>query len=84
LHPIPCSWISTAEGAVEERSEEMLGLTQGLSLHHTQTIHLLHKGRELLLKVECVQVLGVWIGEMSCQIASDFARNDGVTTFDKT
>ena len=41
---------STAEGAVEEGGEEVLGLTQRLPLHRTQALHSLHQGRELLLE----------------------------------
>ena len=40
---------STAEGAMEERGEEVLGLTQRLPLHRTQALHSLNQGRELLL-----------------------------------
>ena len=41
---------STAEGAVEERGEEVLGLTQRLPLHGTQALHSLNQGRKLLLE----------------------------------
>jgi hypothetical protein len=40
---------SNAEGAVEERSEQVLGLAQRLPLHGTQALHSLNQGRELLL-----------------------------------
>lgn len=43
---------STAEGAVEEGGEEVLGLTQRLPLHHTQALHPFHQGCELLLEEE--------------------------------
>lgn len=41
-----------AEGAMEKRGEEVLGLTQRLLLHRSETIHTLDKGRELLLQGE--------------------------------
>jgi hypothetical protein len=40
---------STAEGAVEERGEDVFSLTQRLSLHRTQTLHSLSQDGELLL-----------------------------------
>ena len=42
----------TAEGAVEEGGEEVLGLAQRLPLHRTQTLDSLHQGRESLLEGE--------------------------------
>ena len=41
---------STAEGAVEEGGEEVLGLAQRLPLHRTQTLHSFHQSRKLLLE----------------------------------
>ena len=43
---------STAESVMEERGEEVLGLTQRLPLHRTQALHSLNQGRELLLEGE--------------------------------
>ena len=40
---------STAEGVVEERGKEVLGLTQHLPLNGTQTLNLLHDGSEFFL-----------------------------------
>jgi hypothetical protein len=40
---------SNVEGAVEERGEQVLGLTQRLALDRTQALHSLHQSRELLL-----------------------------------
>ncbi len=42
----------TAEGAVEEGGEKVLGLAQRLPLHRTQALHSLHQGREFLLEGE--------------------------------
>jgi hypothetical protein len=36
---------------MEERGEEVLGLTQRLPLHRPQVLHSLHQSRKLLLKV---------------------------------
>lgn len=41
---------STAEGVVEEGNEEMLGLTQRLTLHRTEVLYALHQSREVLLE----------------------------------
>ena len=43
---------STAEGALQEGGEEVLGLTQRLALHGTQALHTPHKGSELLLEAQ--------------------------------
>ena len=40
---------STTEGTVEERGEEVLGLTRCLALHRTEAHQSLHQGGELLL-----------------------------------
>jgi hypothetical protein len=40
------------EGAVEEGGEEVLSLTQRLSLHGTQTLYSLSPRREVLLELE--------------------------------
>jgi hypothetical protein len=43
---------STAKGAVEEGSEEVLGLTQGLALHRAQTLHSLYQFQKSLLMAD--------------------------------
>jgi hypothetical protein len=43
---------STAEGAVEERGEEVFGLTQRLALHGTQTLYSLREFQESLLMAD--------------------------------
>jgi len=42
----------TAEGAVEEGGEKVLGLAQRLPLHRTQTLDSLNQGRKFLLEGE--------------------------------
>src|SRR5689334_14719236 len=52
----PGSWTvgarSTAEGTVEERGKEVLGLSQGLALYRAEALLSLNQGCELLLKYE--------------------------------
>ncbi len=50
FHIYPLGTRSTAEGVVEKGGEEMLRLTQCLSLHSTQTLYSLNQGREVLLE----------------------------------
>jgi hypothetical protein len=45
---------------MEERGEEVLGLTQRLALHRTQTLHSLHQGRELLAGAGAAEAAEPW------------------------